>query len=57
MGCALTDSPASIATQRLQFNRSLPGTLTLAGENAAPLEFAEDAGANRAPGSSPGCPI
>jgi hypothetical protein len=44
MGCALTDSPASIATQRLQFNRSLPGTLTLAGENAAPLEFAEDAG-------------
>jgi P2 family phage major capsid protein len=35
MGCALTDSPASIATQRLQFNRSLPGTLTLAGENAA----------------------
>jgi hypothetical protein len=44
MGCALTDSPASIATQRLQFNRSLPGTLTLAGENAAPLEFAEDTG-------------
>jgi hypothetical protein len=42
MGCALTDSPASIATQRLQFNRSLPGTLTLAGEKAAPLEFAED---------------
>jgi hypothetical protein len=26
MGCALTDSPASIATQRLQFNRALPGT-------------------------------
>jgi hypothetical protein len=32
MGCALTDSPASIATQRLQFNRSLPGALTVAGE-------------------------
>jgi hypothetical protein len=41
MGCALTDSPASIATQRLQFNRSLPGTLTVAGEEAALLEFAE----------------
>jgi hypothetical protein len=24
MGCALTDSPASIATQRLQFNRPCP---------------------------------
>jgi len=42
MGCALTDSPAAIATDRLQFNRALPGTLTVSGEDAALLEFAED---------------
>lgn len=41
MGCALTDSPASIATERLQFNRSLPGALKVAGEEAALLEFAD----------------
>lgn len=41
MGCALTDSPAAIATDRLQFNRSLPGALKVAGEEAALLEFAE----------------
>lgn len=41
MGCALTDSPASIATERLQFNRSLPGTLTVSAEKAEPLEFAD----------------
>ncbi|MFN3456457.1 MAG: GPO family capsid scaffolding protein [Novosphingobium sp.] len=41
MGCALTDSPASIATERLQFNRSLPGTLTVSAESAEALEFAE----------------
>ncbi|MBA4087356.1 MAG: hypothetical protein C0491_06100 [Novosphingobium sp.] len=40
MGCALTDSPASIATERLQFNRSLPGTLTVSGDKAEALEFA-----------------
>ena len=40
MGCALTDSPSSIATERLQFNRSLPGTLTVSGDKAEPLEFA-----------------
>jgi hypothetical protein len=39
MGCALTDSPASIATQRLEFNRSLPGALTVAGETPEALEF------------------
>jgi hypothetical protein len=44
MGCALTDSPASIATQRLQFNRALPGTLTVAGDKAAALEFADETG-------------
>lgn len=41
MGCALTDSPASIATERLQFNRSLPGTLTVSADTAEPLEFAD----------------
>lgn len=47
MGCALTDSPASIATERLQFNRSLPGAITLSRgsdgqpEGALPLEFAD----------------
>lgn len=42
MGCAFTDSPAAIATDRLQFNRSLPGTLNVAAEEASLLEFAED---------------
>lgn len=42
MGCALTDSPASIATQRLQFNRHLPGTVRVSRDDAALLEFAED---------------
>ncbi|NLR72884.1 GPO family capsid scaffolding protein [Novosphingobium sp. ERN07] len=41
MGCALTDSPASIATERLQFNRSLPGALTVSADKAEPLEFAD----------------
>lgn len=44
MGCALTDSPASIATQRLQFNRSLPGTINLSRDESALLEFADDKG-------------
>lgn len=44
MGCALTDSPAAIATQRLQFNRSLPGTINLSRDESALLEFAEDKG-------------
>jgi hypothetical protein len=42
MGCALTDSPASIATERMQFNRSLPGTIRLSLDTAAALEFADD---------------
>lgn len=47
MGVALTDSPASIATEKMQFNRSLPGTITLAAdapEQAFTIEFAKDAG-------------
>lgn len=38
MGCALTDSPASVATDRLAFNRALPGTIALSGDQAAELE-------------------
>lgn len=52
MGCALTDSPASVATERMQFNRSLPGTLTLGAdkpEQAFAIEFA-DAGDKPADG-------
>lgn len=41
MGCALTDSPAAIATERLKFNRALPGTIALTGDAAAALEFEE----------------
>jgi hypothetical protein len=43
MGCALTDSPASIATERLKFNRALPGTIALTGDAAAAIEFEEAA--------------
>ena len=32
-GCALTDSPASIATDRLQFNRRSPGTILLTAQD------------------------
>lgn len=42
MGCALTDSPASIATERLQFNRQMPGTIKLSRDISAALEFADD---------------
>lgn len=41
-GVALTDSPAAIATDRLKFNRTLPGSINLAGDTAATLEFADD---------------
>jgi len=47
MGVALTDSPASVATDRLQFNRARPGALTLsadAPEQAFAIEFPEAAG-------------
>lgn len=49
MGCALTDSPAAIATDRLAFNRHQPGLIVLArgseGQpaDAAALEFAGEA--------------
>lgn len=46
MGVALTDSPASIATDRLAFNRSLPGALALKADKpdqAFALEFADQA--------------
>ena len=52
MGCALTDSPAAIATERLQFNRSMPGTLKLNGDTAAALEFADETGAVTPEGGS-----
>lgn len=42
-GCALTDSPASIATDRLKFNRQMPGSIKFASDDlAAALEFAAD---------------
>jgi hypothetical protein len=50
MGCALTDSPAAIATDRLQFNRSLPGTIQVNGADAAPIQFADDAKSEGADG-------
>lgn len=49
MGCALTDSPAAIATDRLAFNRHQPGLIVLARgsegqpSDAATLEFAGEA--------------
>lgn len=52
MGCALTDSPAAIATERLAFNRQLPGTIVLSrgadGQPSEPLalEFAESTDGN-----------
>jgi len=49
MGCALTDSPASIGTDRLTFNRALPGVITLtadkSGVPAAAIEAADTADA------------
>ena len=45
MGCALTDSPASIATERLQFNRQLPGTEVFSRDTASSVEF-DDAQSN-----------
>lgn len=45
MGCAMTDSPAAIATDRLQFNRAMPGTLTLSRDESALFELADETGA------------
>ncbi len=44
MGVALTDSPASIATERLQFNVTRPGALNVSSDAAAALEFADVSG-------------
>jgi hypothetical protein len=43
VGLAFTDSPASIATQKLQFSRSAPGTFHAHGSDAIALEFDADA--------------
>lgn len=47
MGCALTDSPAAVATERMQFNRALPGSVRGHAQDfgiaEAPLEFEEPA--------------
>lgn len=45
VGLAFTDSPASIATQRLQFSRTAPGTVRASGEESVTLEFEPDLGA------------
>lgn len=50
MGCALTDSPAAIATERLQFNRSRPGTINLSRDDFAALELADEATVDSAKG-------
>jgi hypothetical protein len=45
MGVALTDSPASIATEKLAFNRALPGTIKLGAdkpEQSFAIEFAKE---------------
>ena len=42
MGVALTDSPASVGTERLQFNRRDPGRIGLSSDQAALLEFVEE---------------
>lgn len=44
MGCALTDTPAAIGTERMEFNRKTPGALSFNAKDfdiaAAALEFA-----------------
>lgn len=43
MGCALTDSPASIATERLKFNCLRPDALNLSRDEGGVLAFADAA--------------
>lgn len=50
MGCALTDSPAAIATERLQFNRQMPGTIKLSLEESAALQLDEGASTEQGDG-------
>lgn len=52
MGGAMTDSPASVATERLQFNAVRPGALNLANDDGAALEFADETGATTPEGGS-----
>jgi hypothetical protein len=49
-GLALTDSPAAIATERLKFNRQLPGSIKYSSDTAALLEFEDDAATPEAKG-------
>jgi Phage capsid scaffolding protein (GPO) serine peptidase len=42
MGVALTDSPAAIATERMQFSRTDPARINLSGDQAALIEFVEE---------------
>jgi hypothetical protein len=48
MGCALTDSPAAIGTERMKFNRVQPGMILLTADQsgiaAAAIEMAEEEG-------------
>lgn len=46
IGLAFTDSPASIATQRLQFSRHAPGSFHAHGADAVALEFEADPAAD-----------
>lgn len=46
IGLAFTDSPASIATQRLQFSRNAPGSFHAHGADAVALEFEADPAAD-----------
>lgn len=43
-GCAMTDSPAAIATERMKFSRNRPNSLIVPGDTSAALEFADDKG-------------
>lgn len=52
MSCALTDSPAAIATERLQFAVTRPGALVYSRDQAGTLEFADETGATTAEGGN-----
>lgn len=52
MGVALTDSPASIATERLKFNFQRPGAQNFSRDEGATLQFADDKGDVTPEGSS-----
>src|SRR3546814_16306782 len=52
MGCALTDSPASIATERLKFNFQRPGAQNFSRDDGDALQFAAYTGDVTSEGSS-----